>query len=445
MTKKAVLSLVLVFVLLFSLTACTGGGASSSKVASSTAADSKASQPAESKAATTDGKTDGEPVTLNIWMAGSGDPVYDNTYRAVYDAYTAAHPNVSYELTFIPWGDYFTKLNTALVGGAGPDIFMLGYGQMGTVQAMGDLLPLNEYIPEDWDGWDDFLPMVLDVCKKDDTMYALFSPATRVYMYRKDIAQQQGVTEKELQVSSVDELMALARKLAVKENGTTVMSGLSVVTSQNSPEQQFFVNMTYQSPDAFLWGNDLKAGFATDAGVKAVEGLKSLVADGTSLMSDPNSNVSDLVLGTSAMTLSAEGSFKEADAAFPGQIGILDCDLNSLLIGNYNAVNANSKHKEIAADMLLHMFSKESCQKFAEGTGQYSGRVSLDEAYIALNPEFEFVVKAHSKSIPYSLTMNPNFNKMVSTLRTALEEIYAGTDAKTRLEAAAAEYEGGLG
>lgn len=447
MKKRSLLAILMVFVLLFSITACgdSGNGSSSSK-----AADSSAQGSTESGSSSEEEPVDassGEDVKLNIWMAGSGDPIYDNTYRSVFDAYTAEHTNVSYELTFIPWGDYFTKLNTALVGGAGPDIFMLGYGQMGTVQSMGNVLALDEYIPEDWDGWDDFLPNVLEVCKNDGKMYAMFSPATRVYMYRKDIAQQQGVTEEELKVSTVEELLTLAEKMTVKDDaGNTIMSGMTVITSQNSPEQQFFVNMAYESADSFLWGEDLKAGFSSEAGIKSAERLKGIVDSGYSLMSDPNSNVSDLVLGSSSMVLSAEAGFNEADAAFPGQIGILDCDLNSLLIGNYTAVNADSKNKEVAVDMLVHMFSKESCQKFAEGMGQYSGRISLDADYIAINPEFEYVVKSHSKSIPYSETMNPNFNKMVSILRTALEEIYAGgAEPKARLEAAAAEYEAELG
>ena len=84
-----------------------------------------------------DAVNNGEPAKLNIWIAGSGDAVYDKAYRKIFDAYCQKHTNISYELSFIAWGDYFTKLNTGLIGGAGPDIFMLGYGQMGSIQDLG--------------------------------------------------------------------------------------------------------------------------------------------------------------------------------------------------------------------------------------------------------------------------------------------------------------------
>lgn len=440
--KKA-LSVLLAAILFCAAAACSGSPASSggSGASAPVSAGGASEETAGSVGSTDDGGDTGEAVTLNIWVAGSGDPVYDQTYRAVFDAYTAEHANISYELTFIPWGEYFTKLNTGLVGGAGPDLFMLGYGQMGTVQSMGYLLPLDEYIPEDWDGWDDFLPNVLEVCKNDGTMYALFSPATRVYFYRKDIAEQQGVTEEELKITSIEQLHALAEKMTVRDDsGNTVMSGLQVTTSQNSPEQQFMVEMTYFDDTAGLWDDALQPRFHEKAGVQSMEALTKLVHDGVSLISDPNVTTSGIITGTASMALSAEAGYKEADAAFPGQIGILDCDLNSLLIGNYMAVNKDSKNKETAADMLLHMFSVESCEAFADGMGQYSGRTSLDEKYVALNPEYEYVVKAHANSIPYSFEMNPQFNKMVAILRTALEEIFAGAEAEARLNAAAEEY-----
>lgn len=444
MKKKSILSFLLAVTLLLTMFGCSGGQSPSSGKTDSSNGTKAAGSESSAEPAQTN-VTDA-PVTLNVWVAGSGDPVYDSTYRSVFDAFTKENPNVSYELTFIPWADYFTKLNTGLAGGAGPDMFMLGYGQMGTVQSMGYLLNLDSYIPADWDGWDDFLPSVLNICKKDGSMYGMFAASTRVYMYRKDIAQQQGVTQEELHVTSLEELMSLGRKLTVKnESGKTTMSGLSVTTSQNSPEQQFFVNMTYQQERPLLWDDNAAAAFQTEAGVKAVEELRSLVQDGTALSSDPNNSVSELILGTSAMQLSSEGAYKEIEAANPGNIGILDCDLPSLLIGDYFAVNGASKNKEAAVQLLLHTFSKESCEKFATGMGRYSGRTSLDEAYIAMNPEYEYVVKTFQNAVSYSTSMNPTFNKMVSYLRTALEEIYAGADAKTRLEAAAQEYQAEVG
>lgn len=388
------------------------------------------------------GNSSAQQTKLAIWLAGTGDPVYDNTYRKVFDAYVAENPNASYEMTFIPWSEYFTKLNTALAGGAGPDLFMLGYGQMGTVQSMDYLLPLDEYIPADWDGWTDFMPNILEVCKKDGVMYGMFEPSTRVYFYRKDIAAQNGVTAEELVVKSYEDLVHLAEKMTVRdEKGNILMSGLNIVTSQNSPEQQFLVNMSYVTDQAALWDTQYQPLFNSADGVTGMQNLVDMLGSGVSLPSDPNDLSPPVVSGIASMALSAENGYQQADDAFPGQIGIVECHLGSLLIGNYMAVNQATKNKDESVKMLLHMHSQESGRTFAEGMGQFSGRFSLNEEYIALNPEeYSKIVLAYEKSVPLGASMNPYYNKMITIFRTAIEEIYAGADPQSRLDQAAEEY-----
>ena len=101
--------------------------------------------------AKTEGGKETEKTVMNIWIAGSGDADADKAYKTVLDAYCEENADVDYQLTYIPWSDYFTKLNTGLAGASGPDIFMLGYGQIGSVQRAGNLLNLSEYLPEDLD------------------------------------------------------------------------------------------------------------------------------------------------------------------------------------------------------------------------------------------------------------------------------------------------------
>jgi ABC-type sugar transport system, periplasmic component len=386
-----------------------------------------------------------EKIVLRIWLAGTGDPANDKSYRTVFDAYVAKHPTISYELAFIPWTDYFTKLNTTLAGGAGADIFMLGYGQMGTVQANGNLLALDQYIPADWDGWKDFLPNIMAVCKKDGKLQALFNPSTRVYFYRKDIAKQHGVTEADLKVKTPEDLYKLARKMVVRDaKGNTMISGLEIGTASSgglSPEQQLLVFMGYQTPKPAIWNEDLSPNFNSEAAVKAMKTMYGLFKEGLSLRTEPGATTLGIQSGISAMTLSPEAIYGATNDAFPGQIGIVDCDLPTLLIGNYIAVNAASAHKKEAVDMLLHLFSKESCRVLAKGTGLYSGRASLNDDYVALNPEYAKVVKAYAKSVPLGVSMNPYYNKMISLLRSASESVFMDADPKTALDKAASQYE----
>lgn len=372
-----------------------------------------------------------EDVKLTIWIAGSGDEITDKAYRAVLDAYCKEHSNVSYELTFITWADYFTKLNTGLIGGTGPDIFMLGYGQMGSVQAAGSLLPLNSYIPEDWDGYDDFSENILGICQKDEEYYGLFRPSTRTFMYRKDIAEQNGVTEEDLHVSSQEDLVNLAKKMTVKDaNGNTQIYGMDI---DPDSEQFFYVFYAQLSDKPSLWKEDYTANFNNEEAEKALETFKMLYDEGYACLLDPSATTTGLASGISAISQSADAQYATADAAFPGQIGVIKNDMNTLLIGDYFAVNNATKHPGEAADLLLHMFSKESGDTFAKLQGQFSGRKSLEESYIAINPDYENIVYSYQNSVSYGKSMHPKFNEDVNVLRTTLEGIFYDEDIKKTL------------
>ena len=385
------------------------------------------------------GGTAGE-AAINIWLAGTGEAEYDAAFRECFDNYCADHPGVTYELTFIPWTDYFTKLNTGLVGGAGPDIFMLGYGQMGSVMDLGYVENLDAYIPENWDGLTDIKANILDAGKSEGSLYGLFQPSTRVWMYRKDIAQQQGITEEELHIKTPEDFYNLVRKMTVRdESGKVVTYGLEL----DQDGEQFFYSLAsmYSEEPVKLWNSDLKATFNTDAAVQSIEELKRLVDEGCVTFLGPSASINGVQSGVASMTLVAETSFTTADAAFPGQIGFIKSDMNTLLIGNYIVVNSESKNKEIAAEMLFDLFSKESCSILAQKASLYSGRASLDEEFISLNPEFTNVVDAYGRSTPFADVFDPTFNEQITNFRLGLELIYAGADTKEQLTAMAEEWD----
>ena len=332
-----------------------------------------------------------EPVKVNIWLAGSGDAAYDEAYRTIFDAYCNEHTNVSYELTFISWSDYFTKLNTGLVGGAGPDLYMLGYGQMGSVQALGYTLALNDYIPEEYQ--ESYYPNILNAATIDGNIYGLLEPATRPYFYRKDIAAANEVTEEELTIKTPEDFYNLVRKMTVyDDNGKVVTYGLEI---DPDGEQEFFALLGMYKEDARLWNDDTTAAFDSPEAVQAVEGIRALVDEGYVCLRDPSATSDGLTNGISAMALSAESAYVNMDAAFPGNVGVVKSDMTTLLIGNFLAVNSESKNKETAADMLMYMFNEDSGRIKQEKIGQFASMYSLEDAYLEANPNFENVIYSY--------------------------------------------------
>ncbi|QUI23743.1 extracellular solute-binding protein [Vallitalea pronyensis] len=418
--KMSVVSLILILALL--LSACGGQSNDSAKdKESSTGSDSSTSQSNKSQS---DSEKTEKPVKISIWVAGSGDPAYDKAYRTIFDNYVEKHPNVSYELSYIAWSEYFTKLNTGLIGGSGPDVFMTGYGQFGTIKAMDALLPLNDYLPEDWDGYDDFHENILLAGQDDGQQYAMFYPSTRVFMYRKDIAEQAGLTEADMHVKSLEDILTLADKMTVyDDNDMVLISGLEIDPDQ---EQTVFTFGSMEDKNLKLWNDDLKAAFNTPGVYSAMNKLIEASKSDAIMLQDPGTSGSGLQLGTASMALMADSFYAVLDDAFPGQIGIIKSDMNTLLIGNYMAANKNSPHKDVAADLLIHMFSKESLKISQDVASFYSGRKSLDESYIGMNPEFEKVVHAYERSHLYSTVPNAKYTAAVRELRTSMDAAFQG-------------------
>ena len=107
-----------------SMAACGGGGESSTTTtpdsSGSTASTSGESTSGES---TTVEKLDPnqtlEACNMTVWLAGSGEAIYNDVYTAILDNWVAERaPGSTHELTFIAWGDFFSKLSPGLAGGA---------------------------------------------------------------------------------------------------------------------------------------------------------------------------------------------------------------------------------------------------------------------------------------------------------------------------------------
>ncbi|MBO1722892.1 hypothetical protein, partial [Extibacter sp. GGCC_0201] len=66
-------------------------------------------------------------------------------------------------------------------------------------------------------------------CQRDGDYYALFKPSNRTVFYRKDIAEQNGVTEEELNIKSPEDFEKLVEKMTVRDDsGNVVTYGLEI-------------------------------------------------------------------------------------------------------------------------------------------------------------------------------------------------------------------------
>ncbi len=438
-TKKTlvtrVLSLLMLAVMMLSFAACS----TPAPEADTTSEEAPASQSTAEEP--TSDEAPAEAKQLNVWIAGTGDSVSGQAYTTIFDAYTTTSGN-TVEVTYISWGEYFTKLSTGLIGGAGPDVFLSGYGQFGTLYNMGSLMAIDDYIPEDWDGYDDIQQNFYDVGTVDGSTYGLFMPNTRVITYRKDIAEQNGVTEEDLSIENFDEFVELIKKMTVMDDaGNTTMYGLDLQYATNA-EQQMFVSAAMIEDDYHLWNDDSTAAFNTDAAYEVWDTFKQLYDEGYISIKDAAAADNGLMQGTAAMVIDSEAFFANANNTYPDNVGIVGNHSNTLMIGDFFCVNPNGSNIEDSVELLLHMFSIESWETHISVRNAYPARISLTESYAALNAEFDNVVLAFEKSNPYSYTPNTKFTEVVVPLRTAMETVFFQSDSKTELDKAAEEWNG---
>lgn len=132
------------------------------------------------------GATD-EPVTITYtnFISNGGN---EENLQTIIDAFEAENPNITVEVTTLPYADYFTALQTDLAGGTVSDVFDIEYANYAAYQASNVLAPLE--------GVDTsvYQASLADAYATDGTQYALPSSFSNVVLfYNADLFDAAGL------------------------------------------------------------------------------------------------------------------------------------------------------------------------------------------------------------------------------------------------------------
>ncbi|MFC5330853.1 sugar ABC transporter substrate-binding protein [Brachybacterium fresconis] len=101
------------------------------------------------------------------------------------------NPDVTVEVTPIPWDSAHDKFTSAIAAGTAPDVAQVGSTWMAEFVSLDALEPTPENIATD-----DYFPGALESVTVEETVYGVpWYVETRVVFYRKDIAEEVGITE----------------------------------------------------------------------------------------------------------------------------------------------------------------------------------------------------------------------------------------------------------
>ena len=137
---------------------------------------------------------------ISVWAMGTeGDNL-----GVLADAFMEEFPDVSVEVTAVPWDSAHELLVTAIAGGDVPDVSMIGTTWMGEFATMGGLAPTPDTIDPA-----EFFEGAWNTTVVDGTSYGVpWYVETRLVYYRTDLAEEGGVAEAP---ATWEELTALAQ------------------------------------------------------------------------------------------------------------------------------------------------------------------------------------------------------------------------------------------
>jgi multiple sugar transport system substrate-binding protein len=119
---------------------------------------------------------DSGPVTITYSNFISNDGNEENL-QAIVDAFEDANPDITVEVTTLPYGDYGTALQTDLAAGSVSDVFDIEYANYAQYQANGVLAPIEVA------NADAYKQSLLEAYATDGVQYALPSSFSDVVLY----------------------------------------------------------------------------------------------------------------------------------------------------------------------------------------------------------------------------------------------------------------------
>jgi multiple sugar transport system substrate-binding protein len=127
------------------------------------------------------------PVTITYTNFISNDGNEENL-QTIVDAFEDENPNITVEVTTLPYADYGTAIQTDLAAGTESDVFDIEYSNYAQYQANGVLAPIEVANP------DAYKQSLLDAYATDGTQYALPSSFSDVVLYyNKDLFDAAGL------------------------------------------------------------------------------------------------------------------------------------------------------------------------------------------------------------------------------------------------------------
>jgi len=215
----------------------------------------------------------GPKVALSFWNGFTGG---DGPFmKGMVEEFNRANPNVTVAMNTLQWADYYTKVPNAVTSGSGPDVGIMHIDQLATNAARRVIVPLDEVAAGLKLDEADFAPVVWKAGVYQDKRYGIPLDTHPLGFY----ANTGELTKAGLSDLPKDRASFEAAVKALQSKGA-VKTPFWVTATW--PAQQIFTSLIVQMGGSIYDAEGAKATFNSDAGVQALDWLRTFISGGAS-------------------------------------------------------------------------------------------------------------------------------------------------------------------
>lgn len=308
-----------------------------------------------------------EELRFTVW---TGSEAHLKMLGEIADGFTATHPDVIVRFDTIPFGDYVQKITLQMAGGNAPDLGWLLENSAPAFVEAGALADVSETLKAtpDYD-YGDFSQPAMGLWEKSDATYGIpFSTSPFLVYFNKSLYDAAGLETPDQRVKdgtwTWEQLKADAKSLRDSSSG---IWGFETFDGQGYGSRVWHTLIPIiRAYGGTAWEGDscrLDSPLAVD-GIKLFHDM--VYTDGSVV---PPGEQGDFFSGKAALTVTQISRVsKLADATFEWGLAPLPSGPagDAATVGQAAVVAfAQGKNKEIAAEFLAHMTSKENVAKMA--------------------------------------------------------------------------------
>ncbi|MCG2799422.1 MAG: sugar ABC transporter substrate-binding protein [Cellulomonas sp.] len=364
----------------------------------------------------------GEKVTITYsnFISNGGN---EENLTTIVDAFEAENPDITVEVSTLPYSDYFTALQTDLAGGTVADVFDMEYAGYTALQNSGVLAPIE--------GVDTsvYTTSLIDAYQTDGTQYALPSSfSTVVLFYNKALFDAAGLSYPDSTWTWADE-KAAAEKLT--DTSTGVWGDYQPISYNE------FYKVLAQAGGSFLSDDGTKAAFNDAAGLAAAQWLveKSGTVMPTAEQGAGTADFDSNLFTTGKLAMWHTGSWMfgvVGEQAFDWDIAVEPGDTQkaSAMFSNAVGVSATSKNVDAATKWAEYLTSSDTMTTVRLDAGWELPPISDESAlstYLTMGtPENRQAVFDSLDAVALAPSIGDNQSQMQDVVTEKLTEAAAG-------------------